>query len=250
MTAGERGGDARAPETTSADHAGGPWLLAVDGVDGSGKSVFADQLAAALRDAGIETVLLRVDDYRRSVDWQRPDRAEADAYHDDYYALDELDAGVRALLAGAEALAIPLFDSVAGQRSGGVKTVHLPGAGPRAVVVEGVFALRVDAVRQGGGHIYLHTSFPEAHRRVVARDTARGRTAADVRHRIERRYFPAQERYLRDWDPAGRAAVLVDHERLGDPRVVRFDGARLGPPIVEAAVRQTLASFAAPSVVK
>ena len=223
-------------------------MLAVDGIDGSGKSVLAAHLTAALGAAGIPSALLRVDDFRQPVDWQRPGRTEGEAYHDDYYALEELNVAVGTLLDGAREVTVPVFDSAAGLRSG-VRPIRLDGPGPRAVVVEGVFALRVGLVRARAASVYLRTSFVEARRRILARDTARGRAPADVVHRIEARYFPAQERYLRDHDPAARAAVLVDHEDVGAPVLARLDAAALAGP-VEAAVRRSLAAFAAPVVVK
>lgn len=228
---------------------GGPWLLAVDGIDGSGKSALAERLGAALGAAGIASALLRVDDFRQPVDWERPGRSEADAYHDDYYELDRLDATTRALLGGATEVHVPVFDAAAGRRTGDERAVRLDAAGPRAVVVEGVFALRVGVVRARAGLIYLRTSFPEARRRILTRDTARGRTVAEVLHRIDARYFPAQERYHREHDPAGHAAILIEHEQLGAPALTRFEASRL-PTTVEAAVRQSVADFAAPTVVK
>jgi uridine kinase len=255
------GGPTRAP--------GGTALLAVDGVDGSGKSVFAERLVVALGAAGIAAALLRVDDFRRSVDWLRPGRSEAEAYHDDYYELAALDQVARAFLAGASQATVPTFDSALERRTG-ARLVQMGGSGApgeakiepegkdgtvvgdfgaRAIVVEGVFALRVAGIRAGAAVIYLQTSLGEARRRILARDTARGRRLEDVLHRIKERYFPAQERYIRDQDPVGRADVLIEHEQLGHPAIARFDATRLPPP-VEAAIRQAVAAFAGSPTVK
>jgi uridine kinase len=246
----------------------GTALLAVDGVDGSGKSVFAERLVVALGAAGIATALLRVDDFRQSVDWLRPGRSEAEAYHDDYYELAAVDQVARAFLAGASQATIPTFDSALGRRTGAGRLVQMGGRsaygaprlegregtvaddlGARAIVVEGVFALRVAGVRAGAAVIYLQTSLGEARRRILARDTARGRRSEDVLHRVTERYFPAQERYIREQDPVGRADVLIEHERLGQPAVARFDATRL-PPSVAAAIREAVAAFAGSPTVK
>lgn len=209
-------------------------LIAVDGIDGSGKSVLARQLAAAAADAGIGTVVLAVDDFRRSVDWRRPDRSEADIYYDDYYDLPLLDRCLQAFTEGAASVEIPTFDSVL-ERIAGRKTIAY---GSSAVgIVEGAFALRVAAVSSQAALIYLRTSYPEAHRRIVARDTARGRAIDDVTHRIDARYFPCQQRYLRDFDPMTHADVVVDNEQLSSPRVVRFNPDRLGPEMAAALSR-------------
>jgi uridine kinase len=223
-----------------------PWLLAVDGIDGSGKSVLAEAVVTALENAGTRAVLLRVDDYRRPVNWKAEGRAEADVYYDDYYDLAQLDEGVRAFLDGAPGISIPVFDS-SRERLDGQRWIAFEGAS--ALVVEGVFAQRAHTVRERGQSVYLRTSFDEARRRILARDTARGRTVADVSHRIDARYFPAQERYLREHDPVARAAVLVEHERLAAPVLARLDSARIAPTLQQT-IESALAAFAAPRAVR
>jgi uridine kinase len=217
-------------------------LLAVDGVDGSGKSVLADELMEALREAGVTPVLFRVDDFRRPIDWLQAGRVEADVYYEDYYDLALLDRCLTEFVAGAAAVELPVFDSKL-ERHVGRRSVPLRDA--TLAVVEGVFALRVPAVATSAAVIYLRTSFAEAERRILARDTARGRTVADVSHRITARYFPAQERYARACDPLGRADAIVDHERLGAPVVVRVDDARLGADVA-AALARAVGAFAPP----
>jgi uridine kinase len=215
-------------------------LIAVDGIDGSGKSVFADRLAAAAAEVGIGAVVVSIDDFRRPVDWRQPERSEADIYYDEYFDLPLLDRCLLAFEEGAPSVQIPIFDP-ASERFAGQRTIFY-GAAVLAIV-EGVFTLRVSALSARASLVHLRTSFPEARRRIVVRDTARGRSIADVRHRIAARYFPCQERYHRDLDPAGRADVIVDNEKLDSPRVERFDRSRLGP-LLAAAFSRITGSFA------
>ena len=51
---------------------------------------------------------------------------------------------------------------------------------------------------------------------------AKGRSRAEVEGRIHTRYFPAQRRYHQDHDPEAAASVILDHEQLGAPRVIRY----------------------------
>ena len=218
------------------------WLLAVDGIDGSGKTVLGQRLVAALGEAGRPAALLRVDDFRRPVDWRAAGRLESDVYYEDYYDLARLNDAIEAFLAGGSGVTIPVFDS-ASERITGERRITFEGT--TALLVEGVFVQRSPAVRDRGGIVYLRTSFDEARRRILARDTARGRTLADVSHRISARYFPAQERYLREHQPVVRADVLVEHERLGAPTTARLDLTRFAPG-VEVILRRALEAFAAP----
>lgn len=217
-------------------------LIAIDGVDGSGKSMLADRLVGVLAEAGMPAVLLRVDDFRRPIAWGEGARAEADVYYEDYYDLALLDAGARAFLAGDAGIDIPIFDSKI-ERHQGRRAISFSGA--TLAIVEGVFAQRVAAVRESAAIVYIETSRDEARRRILARDTARGRTVADVSHRIDARYFPAQDRYVREREPLSHADALVVHEQVGAPRVVRDGAGRLGPDVT-AALGRTVGSFAPP----
>jgi uridine kinase len=220
-------------------------LLAIDGIDGSGKSVLAARLAAATTAVGIKTVTLGVDDFRRPVDWLLGGRAEADIYYNDYYDLPLLDRCLAGFMAGSPSAEIPVFDAAA-HRLDGHRTIAFAGAA--LAIVEGVFVLRLPSVLAAAGLIYLRSSFATARRRIVARDTARGRDPADVDHRITARYFPSQERYLRAFNPMARADVLVEHEESGTLRVARFNLDRLGPSTA-AAVSGALGDFAPPPLV-
>jgi uridine kinase len=221
-------------------------LLAIEGIDGSGKSMLAERLAGVLAQGGTPPApLLRVDDFRRPIAWGQDARREADVYYEDYYDLALLDRAARAFLSGAAGFEIPVFDSRT-ERHEGRRTISFGGAA--LAVVEGVFAQRVAAVAEAAAIIYVETSWEEARRRILARDTARGRTMADVTHRIDARYFPAQERYLRERDPVAHADALVRHERAGAPVLARADAARVGAEVLDALVR-TLRSFAPSSSV-
>lgn len=215
-------------------------LIAIDGVDGSGKSMLADRLLGVLAQAGTPAALLRVDDFRRPIAWGQDARREADVYYEDYYDLALLDRGARAFLDGDPSFEIPVFDSRT-ERHQGQRTISFDGA-PLALV-EGVFAQRVAAVREVAAVVYIETSRDEARRRILTRDTARGRTAADVTHRIDARYFPAQDRYLREHDPLAHVDALIVHERVGAPALARADAGRIGDDLL-AALGRVVGSFA------
>ncbi len=170
-------------------------LVSVSGIDGSGKSVFARRLAQACRRHGRATTLIAIDDFRRDVVWEQPQRSECDVYYEDYFDLAAVGRAV------AEAAPAGL------------------------ILVEGVLALRVEALRDAFS-IYLEVDDAVARARLLERDTARGRSAVEVQHRLDARYVPAQERYLASHDPRSRADVLVDNNRPERPRLVRGDPAR------------------------
>jgi uridine kinase len=206
------------------------WLVAVDGIDGSGKSHFARALAAACEAAGEPSVVLRVDDFRRPLGPIAAGADEAAIYYERYYDFAALDACLDQFLAGAPSAFIPRFDParelIDGQQ-------ELAWGGARFAFLEGVLVLRATNVTRAP-LIALEVSEAEARRRILARDQARGRPVEIVEHRMKNRYFPAQRRYRAELDPARRADVLVDNERWDAPRIVRCAPERLPRPVANA----------------
>ncbi len=223
-------------------------LIAIDGIDGSGKSVLARALAAALERTGVKAALLAIDDFRRPVDFAADPSREGELYYARYYDLAAVEAGLAAFAEGAAELTIPAFDSTR-NRLDGSSTIRFAGA--RAIIVEGVFALRIPTVSRLGTVIYVQTSLEEARRRILARDMARGRSSADVEHRIGARYFPAHEQYVRDCAPLTRADLLVTHEQLGRLELVRAGrqspaGRPPGDPQVTSALEDAVRTLLPP----
>ncbi len=193
-------------------------VIAIDGLDGSGKSQLAAGLTQALAAAGQTAVVLHVDDFRRPVAFEAETQAESQAesqadsavrestrYYDSYYDFAALDVTLRAFLDGA--------------RDGAV------------AILEGVFVLRASLPAETP-LIVLEVSPDEAQRRILARDRAKGRTVDEIVRRIERRYFPAQAHYRALFDPLARADVLVDNTDWTRPRVLRRSDRRFPPRIV------------------
>ncbi len=203
-------------------------IVTVDGIDGSGKSTFADRLAAGLGAGGLTPCMVRIDDFRRALDWDSGD--EALLYYDRYFDLTAVAGTAAAFAAGSDALVLPSFDGIAGL-PGPTRTVA---AGPRTVlVVEGVFIRRVpwpDPVV----HIYLAVPFDTGHSRVMARDTGRGREPGQVDRRWRLRYRPAQERYVLECRPDECADVVLENSRPEAPRHLRGDLALLPAPLPQA----------------
>jgi uridine kinase len=186
----------------------GPLAIAVDGLDGSGKSRFAAALAAELSAGGRPASLLHVDDFRRPTDFSAlAPEAESALYYDCYFDFAAVGEALSAWAQEADDGAV--------------------------IILEGVMLLRA-ALPPGTPLFVLEVSAAEARRRILARDQAKGRTPEEIAGRIERRYFPAQARYRAACDPLGRADLVIDNEDWAHPHVVRRSAARFEAEIAAA----------------
>jgi uridine kinase len=198
-------------------------IVAIDGIDGSGKSTFAKNLAVSLADQDCKSVIISVDDFRRPIAWDTLTIPEVDAYYDAYYDLELAEQCLRAFLAGECHVTIPRYD-LSTERIDGTRRLDFTDA--QVAIVEGVFPLRIPSVRTGL-LVFLAVSPTEARRRIIARDMKKGRTKAETERRIDRRYFSAQQRYHHAFDPPGRADVVIANETPASPQVTRRELARV-----------------------
>jgi uridine kinase len=210
-------------------------IIGIDGIDGSGKSTFARNLRTALDAQGCGSAIVSVDDFRRPMQWDALPGPEVDAYYDGYYDLALAERCLHAFLAGEHRITIPHYDSVT-ERIEGTRQLDFNGA--QVAIVEGVFPLRIPAVT-AGLLVFLDASPAEARRRIIERDQHKGRSRVETERRIDRRYFPAQQRYHAALSPRDRADVLIDNEHPTARRVVRCD-VRRAPVELRALLERVL----------
>lgn len=184
--------------------------VALDGLDGAGKTVLAAALVAALTPLR-EAVGAGLDGFHRRAA-QRYARGRHDPvgfYRDSY----DLEALRRLLLDpfshdgdGVFRRAVHDVDTDA------AVSTHREQAGPSAVlVVDGIFLQRPELDGCWGLVVWVDAPFEVTYRRMAERDGCH----PDPEHPSNRRYRWGQQLYLDECDPAARADVVVDN---GDPR--------------------------------
>jgi uridine kinase len=187
-------------------------LVGIDGPDAAGKSTMADRLARALPAA----VRASADDFQHppEVRYRRGDLSPDGCYRDtfDYSAL-------------REGCLMPFRDGAVGIAvgCGAVREVPARAVPGRAVlVVDGVFLLRPELRDLWTLTVHLTISPAETVRRARVRDLDRFGSLAEIDRRYAQRYLPAQALYVAEADPARRADVVVDNERVEEPVVRRW----------------------------
>jgi uridine kinase len=193
-----------------------PVLVAVDGPDGSGKTVLAAELAAILRDDGATVERISLDDFHRPASERYArGRDSAEGFYRDSFdlelfrrvVLDPLGAKgdrrfVRAAFDHTADLALP-------------QPIEL--AAPYAIVViDGLF-LHVAGLREAWDlSLFVMASEEERLRRMLARDG----DEPDARRRFWKRYAAGQRLYLADVHPLDLADILIDNEVIQQPRII------------------------------
>jgi uridine kinase len=200
--------------------------VAVDGVDGAGKTHLADELGAALADRGVPVVRASVDGFHHPPEVRhRRGRGSPEGYFRDSYDYARLIA----------LLLDPLGPGESGRYVRAVYDVHAerpvdcppvqapPGA---VLVLDGIFTHRDELAGYWDYSVWLEVPFPVS----IPRGAARGYGDPDPAAPANRRYVEGQRHYLATCDPASRATVVVDNTNLAHPVRVRQPAPRAWLP--------------------
>ena len=199
------------------DVASGCPRVAVDGVDGAGKTTFADELASAVRALGRSVVRVSLDDFHnvRHVRYRQgrgsPDGFWQDSYDYASFQRDVLQpfgpAGSRRYRAAAHDV-----------QTDAVLDMQQETAPPGTVlIVDGLFLHRDELVRAWDLSVFLDVPFTMTAQRMAQRDG----TDPDPGHPSMRRYVEGQRIYFRCCSPQRRATILIDNRDYDAPRVIR-----------------------------
>jgi uridine kinase len=180
-------------------------LVAIDGVDGAGKTTFADALAAVLRAKGRTAVRASVDDFHhpRAIRWLRG-RTSPDGFFLDSYDYERF----------AEDLLVPFAAGQPFRRASHDLSTDVYVDAPLEVVpapaillVDGIFLHRDELVDHWDFSVFLSVDFAVSFARMAVRDGC----PSDPDDPRNRRYVEGQRLYLAKCDPAGRADLVIDH---------------------------------------
>lgn len=192
--------------------------VAVDGPSGAGKTVFADELAAALRRSGRPVLRASVDDFHRprARRYRRGPHSPTGYWWDAYdypmlvaELLEPFRAGRPVRPARHDVRTDAYRDGPAVEVSAAT-----------VLVMDGVFLLRDELAASWSFSVYLQVDMTTRLRRMVVRDTA----SDDPDDPRNRRYEGAWEIYTAACDPVRRARMVVDNTDLAAPRVITARG--------------------------
>ena len=185
--------------------------VAVDGRDGAGKTVFADELAEVLRGAGRPVVRASVDGFHRPRARRYAAGRTAGTYWRDAFDYDRFVGSLLVPFAAGAPVRTAVHDV---RTDAALELPPVPVPAGAVLVVDGVFLHRDELAAYWDFSVYLQVDLAVSLERLVARD---GTPDADPR------YVGAQRIYAA-CDPAGRAGLVVDNTDLAAPRVITARG--------------------------
>ena len=204
---------ARLAEHLAAVRLDHPVRVAIDGVDGAGKSTLADDLVQPLEARGRPVIRASCDGFHRPR-WYRYRRGadSPQGYYLDSFDYEALKANLLLPLGpeGDRRYRPAIFDFASDS------PVDLPwqlAPADAVLLLDGVFLLRPALNPHWDLRIFLDVDFETAVARAARRDAAPPGSFEAVAARYWRRYVPGQQIYLREVRPQALADVIVDNRQ-------------------------------------
>ena len=191
--------------------------VAIDGVDGAGKTTLADRLGQVLEAGGHRIIRSSIDGFHnpRAVRYVRGKDSPEGFYRDSF----DVAALKRELLdplgpRGSGRFRRAVFDHRTDQP---VDTPYEVAGRSGILLVDGIFLHRPELRTYWDVSIFLDVPFEQSYRRMASRDGSDPSPFAMA----NRRYLGGQGIYLAESDPKACAGILVDYADLENPRIVR-----------------------------
>jgi uridine kinase len=200
--------------------------VAIDGRTASGKTTLADELAAAIVQAGRPVIRTSIDGFHRPrVERYARGRNSAEGYYRDARDL----GAIRALLLdplGPDGTGLYRTASFDLERDCAIEQAPLRAAPDSILIVDGTFLQRPELNDGWDVTVFVDTAEGIAEQRGVGRDAAKLGGADATRELYAVRYRPAFAMYEQACRPASSADAVVDNNDLARPRLQVRPGGR------------------------
>ncbi len=190
--------------------------VGIDGVDGAGKTCFADELAELLKASGRSTIRASVDGFHNpKMTRYRRGRSSPEGFFHDSYDYDQLRAALLDPLSpgGTGRYRIAVFDHRADEP---VQTPAQQASPGDILIVDGIFLHRPELRAYWDYSIFLEVAFDVS----IPQGAQRGEGSPDPGAPENRRYVEGQKLYLRTCEPKRFATVTINNDDLLAPYLV------------------------------
>jgi uridine kinase len=190
-------------------------LVAIDGVDGSGKTRFADELVPLVEKYRRSALRASVDDFHnpRAVRYRLGKSSPEGYFLDSYDYVSMRRYLLDPLIAGEDIVHTARFDHVTDQVvESGERRVE-----PNSILIlDGIFLHRDELRKLWSFSIFLHVPFEVSFARMAVRDG----NAPDPSAGRNRRYLEGQKLYLAQCRPTEHASLVIDNSVIEAPKVI------------------------------
>ena len=195
-------------------------LVAIDGIDASGKTTFSNELSKLITERPV--VNLTMDSFHNSkeIRLHKGEFSPVGYYLDSFDYNFIIDNVLEPIVSGINEITPKKFDYKNNQEIDQTKIIIPSNA---IVIFEGIFILRKELMKFWDISIFLEITWEEMILRAIKRDLEYFESEEILRDKYRRRYMPGQKIYLSQEKPDIKSNVLIDFNDCNNPEIIRFD---------------------------
>jgi len=200
-----------------------PIKIAIDGIDASGKTVFADRFAEYIRKNSTRQVIrASIDGFHnpREIRLQKGDYSSEGYYNDSFnynalkkFLLDPMMPG------GNRRFRTHIFDYKSDSE---IFENWFLAEDDAILIFDGIFLMRKELIDYWDFKVFLKVSFKTALKRALKRDKGYFDDERVLREKYQKRYFPGQDLYISNSHPEQRADVVITNENFDNPIIIKY----------------------------
>lgn len=191
-------------------------LVAIDGPDGAGKSMFAANLASHLKQLNIPVIHTSIDGFHRlRAERYVRGRHSPEGFFSDSYDYDKFKEFVIApfLDKNDRAIRLAAHDVETDEMLSPEPIIAQPGT---VLIVDGIFLHRDELLQYWDYSIFLDVDFQQTFHRMAIRDN----NSADPFDTLNTRYREGQLLYFERCNPKDKATVVINNSDFDHPKII------------------------------
>ncbi len=201
-----------------------PVRVGIDGITAAGKTVLADELVEPLRRRGRSVLRVSADGFHHPPEIRHRKGKDCPVgYYEDSFDYAAIKKHVLQPLGpeGSRQYRPSIFDFRSEDSTG---AAYLRADADAILLFEGVMLFRKELHGFWDYRIFVHIDFETGLERALERDVKHFGSEAAVRRKHTRRFFPGQQRYLKEAQPHLQADALLDNKDPSRPVLTLQDG--------------------------
>lgn len=198
-----------------------PVRVAIDGVDASGKTTLANELAEVMQNSDRQIIRASVDNFHNPKRIRRKQgNLSPEGFYHDSYNYDALEEVLLKPLGpcGDRHYQTAVFDL---QQDQPIESPSKIAEQDAVLLMDGIFLLRPRLMSYWDLTLYINVDYAHTMARGVHRDAEIYGSADNAALRYLERYIPGQQLYHKHADPLDKADILIDNNDLGSPKFIR-----------------------------
>ncbi|WP_228288233.1 cytidylate kinase family protein [Thermosipho ferrireducens] len=194
----------------------------MDGVDASGKTTLAEELAKELESSKRPIIRASIDGFHnsKSIRYAKGEDSPEGYYYNSFNYKALVKVLLKPLSSGKLLYKTSVFDY---KTDSNVESPFQQAASNSILIMEGVFLFRPELVNYWDIKIFVDADFKVTVERAVKRNTEKDYIGSEqkIRSKYEKRYIPGQQIYFRKASPKEKADIVINNNDFENPLLTK-----------------------------